>query len=149
VYALIENPCTADEPKKVTTRALWPELPTRPTPCGVSLSPSPFHRPHPFIYIYIVHCIPYIPSRLYRVSRVFVQAYVHLYSADTTWGGDIFNQVHPDPMPNPIVEKPSWTYTRAFVCQAQLSWSSVYRSDGIGSPNQFYSFFNWICVVTI
>lgn len=137
LYSLIENPCIRRTNRRKLPLALWPELPTRPIPY---ISPCRPTHSIALIHIYYTqYTVPYTELTIKSRESSCRRMCTCIVQTRRSLGGeveDIFNQAHPDPMPNPIVGKPSCTYIgpRAFVCQAQLSWS-LYRSNGIGSPN--------------
>lgn len=120
LYALIENPCTTDEPEKVAIRVMT-EITRSSYPICHSLSPSPFHRLNTHTH---THLLRADESRESSWRMCTCSADTRRSCGVGRVARDIFNQVLPDPMPNPIVGKPSCTYmvdTLAFVCQLQLS----------------------------
>lgn len=68
LYALIENPCTTDEPEKVTIRVMT-EITRSSYPICHSLLSSPFYRLNTYTHTYI-HFTSYEPTSLESLRSV-------------------------------------------------------------------------------
>lgn len=124
LYALIENPCTTDGPEKVTIRVMT-EITRSSYPICHSLSPSSFYRLYTHTHTQHTHNLLRADESQESSRRMCTcNANTRRSCGVGRVARDIFNQVLPDPMPNPIDGKLSCTYmvyTLAFVCQLQLS----------------------------